>query len=776
MTATLIRHAQWTVRVTLWLFPAALLAALALHLAFPLPTENLSRLHASFVYDRDGHLLTCFASPDSYWRQPVALSDISPHLIEAILACEDRWFYYHPGVNPVSLIGAAVDNLRAGHVVRGGSTITMQIARMMEPKERSYSGKVREMFRAVQLELSYSKDELLEMYLNLAPYGGNIDGVRAACTFYFDKPPAELTWSEIAILVALPSSPNRFRPDRHPTACRERRNTILNHLHHQGVLTADQHAAALAEEWPRARQGRPTTALHFSRDIAGRNPDRSTINSTINGRLQYLCERLATAYHTELTERGIHNLSLAVIHNATGDLLAAVGSPDFKDQRHSGQINGVRSLRSPGSTLKPFVYAAGFDIGLITPSSRLQDIPVNYAGYSPENYDEVYHGVVRADEALIQSFNVPAVNLTAEVGLTDFYNLLTAGGITSFNKQPAEYGLPLVLGCAEVSLLELTNLYATLGRQGLYRPVRDLLDAPVDSAYRILSPEASWLTTDILTSLQRPVLPSSWESTTGMPTVAWKTGTSYGRRDAWAVGCTPVYTIGVWAGNFSAEGSPYLVGAEAAAPLMLELFNEITGATEKDWFDRPPGIATREVCAVSGLLPGPACRHRVREVYIDGVSSLKGCDVHRVLFVDRATGFRLQPACAPTALVDTQIVVQWPARLSTWMIAQGQARPLPPLHPDCNSQTAEETPVITSPEPDAVFELVSGIPVEYQSILFEASAELTSGRVHWFLDDVWFASCESGGRVFYPPEPGNHRLLCVDETGRSSRTYFSVTK
>lgn len=741
---------------------------------FPLPKEMLTRKPAHFIYSRDGQLLNCFSSSDHFWRKPVRLEEISPALIETVIAYEDKWFYYHPGVNPVSIISAAWSNIKEGKVVRGGSTITMQIARMMEARPRTIGSKVIEICRSFQLEWHFSKDELLEYYFNLVPYGGNIEGVGAATYFYFEKEPLTLSLSEAAILTAIPPSPNNFRPDMNPETCRKRRDRVLNYLVHNNCIQKEEYTNAVEEEIPLRRFERPFYAPHLSQTLQSDYPENTELNTTIDFNKQLLCERLAHRHYLACKSKGINNLAVVVLDNTSGELLAAVGSPDFTDVANGGQINGTISLRSPGSALKPFAYALGFDKGLLTSSTMLEDIPVSYSGYSPENYDEEYHGLVSVHTALVQSLNVPAVNLCAQVGLKDYYTLLRNGGISSLNRKYYEYGLPLVLGACEVSLLELSNLYSTLGRQGEYLPVTILSESSKRASKRILSAEACYLTTNILSNLGQPSLPSSWEFTKDVPTVAWKTGTSYGRKDAWAIGYNPDYTIGVWVGNFSAEGSPYLVGAETAAPLMLSIFHELTAGEEIKWFEMPPELETRTVCAVSGMLPTEHCQTTREELYIYGVSPASRCTVHKPVLVDTQTGCMLCPACSFGAHIDTLVIENWSVKLSSWLLRQGQSTPLPKHNPACMALAQKEAPVIHSPEKNGVYELRNSSPLEFQKLRFKASVSLTSSDIHWFLDDTWYATTKADEQLFYLPEKGKHTLLCMDDFGRSSEISFVV--
>lgn len=741
---------------------------------FPLPKDKLIRSKAHFVYDRNGNLLNCFASQDYFWRMPVKLEEISPELIKTVLNTEDRYFRYHPGVNIFSLITSAIENVREGRVVRGGSTITMQIARMMEPKPRNIMSKLVEIFRAAQLELHYSKNDLLEFYFNLVPYGGNIEGVGTAAYFYFGKSPQDLSASESAILAAIPSSPNNFRPDLEPEQCRKRRDQILASMYERNLLDCAEYLDARMEEIPQQRIEKPFTAPHFSQSIIAENQETSRIYSTIDYETQILCERLAENYHPVLNQTGIHNLSIVVIDNHSGELLAMVGSPDFEDVENHGQINGALAKRSPGSALKPFVYALGFEKGIITPASIVDDIPVNYAGYTPENYDEKYRGIVTIEDALIQSLNIPAVNITKRVGLDNFYSLLRSGGISSLDRQYYDYGLPLVLGACEVSLVDLSNLYACLAREGLYLPLKMIQGRAGSAKKDLLSEEACYLVSNILANLQRPYLPASWEFTRDLPTVAWKTGTSYGRKDAWAIGYNPDFTVGVWTGNFSGEGSPYLVGAESSAPLMFSIFNELTKGKELAWFDPPEVLGRRKVCTVSGMPPNQYCNSTREDFYIKGLSNNTQCDIHQPIWVDKNTGYLLCRACVHMGQPDTLVVEKWPVRLSEWLLAQGRIGILPEHNPQCTGIFADGPPQIVSPEKNSLFEIRNGIPIEYQQILFRATAGQESAKVHWFLDSRLYTSCPVGKRVFYKPEKGVHKLMCVDDLGRSNSITFEV--
>jgi len=743
-------------------------------IVFPLPYDSLFRPQSTFVYSREGRMLSCYTSTDRFWRRPVKLEEISPRLVQSVMAMEDRYFYYHPGFNPASMVSAAVDNIKAGRIKRGGSTLSMQIARMMEPKSRTISNKMLEILRAFQLEIHYSKDQLLEIYFNLVPYGGNIEGVGAAAYFYFEKHPHELSWSEAAILTAIPASPNKFRPDRNLDLCRKRRDRVLNTLVEQELITKDQAFSASGEVIPTARVTPPQMAPHFAQTAALNYAGLSSVRSTVDYDIQRTCERAAGHHHARLRSKDIHNLSIVVLDNQTGQLLAMVGSPDFADFAHSGQVNGAVAKRSPGSTLKPFVYGLAFDEGLASPLTRLEDIPVNYSGYKPVNYDEQYHGLVALDRALIRSYNVPVVNLTSHMGLSRVHAALRRGGLTTIDRPYLDYGLPLVLGACEVRLVDLANLYSSLARGGVVIPVTDTLQASTGQEQRVLSPEASYLITDILSRLERSDLPTAWQSTTDMPRVAWKTGTSFGRKDAWSIGYNPEYTVGVWAGNFDATGSADIVGALIATPIVLDIFREISGGENATWFRQPDRVSERRVCAVSGQVPGRFCEETVGEKFIPGVSPSTRCEIHQRIHVSTDKGHRLCRHCAHDVPKRDTIVSIFPAKAATWLARTGVATGLPAHNPNCPNFQKGAAPVITSPESDGTYYLVQGRPLQYQRILLEASAADGHGRLHWFVDGEHLESSGTNERVFYQPEPGSHTLTCSDNQGRATSIEFVV--
>jgi penicillin-binding protein 1C len=741
----------------------------------PLPWAALERPSSTLVFDREGKVLRAFTSADDMWRIRTDLEQVSPLLRKYLIFYEDRWFYYHPGVNPVSLVRALGQNLRSGRIISGGSTLSMQIARMIEPKARTWQNKAIELFRALQLEQRFTKDELLTIYFNIAPYGGNIEGVAAAAWLYFGKEPARLSPGEAALLTVLPNSPSQFRPDLAPDRARQARDKVLKRLFDHGLIEDVEYQEALAEEVPEARREWPFRAPHFSQELVARYPQEARIPTTINADLQIFLEDLLALEVAKLKAEGITNAAAVVIDNQTHQLVAAVGSAAFFNHQDQGQVNGYLAPRSPGSTLKPFVYALALEKGLLTPAHYVEDVPVLYSGYSPENYDSTYSGLVSAQEALQRSLNVPAVNLLAALGGEALYELLKKAGFTTLTPVN-HYGLPMILGGCEVNLLELTNLYAALASGGKKYPVQTRQDRETSPPVPLFSPGVAYIITEILTEVRRPDLPTCWEFTT-LPKVAWKTGTSYGHKDAWSIGYNPRYTVGVWVGNFSGEGRAGLNGAETAAPLLFTIFAQLNSDTTVSWFTPPATVKKRAVCAVSGQTPGPFCTPLRTDYYLADCSPEVECTLHQTYLLDPASGYRLPPHyySAARATVE-QVYLQYPPRVAAWLEANGQpVETLPPLLPEWQKILPGGAPVVRSPSADYIYQIRRGIPLEYQKICLEAAAGNDVQRLYWFIDGEFYGQTKPGERLFYIPEPGCHRVICQDDRGRSTEVKLEIS-
>ena len=842
---------------------------------FPLPKARLHPPVSQIVLDRNGEWLRAFLADDGMWRiavskeRSVVEGETQPEsreprvseshfLHQAILTSEDRWFYYHYGINPVSIATAFYDNLKAGEVVRGGSTITMQLARLMEPKARTVPNKLIEMFRALQLEHAYSKSEILTSYFNMLPYGGNIVGTAAASRFYFNKPQHALSLGEAALLAAIPNAPERLRPDRFPENARKARKKVLNRLLARRQISEQQWQEAIQEPIPHKRYPLPFKAPHLSRLLVkhAKSTRDGRIYTTIDAKVQETAVRILREYldaERKPNLRGSHSTStgaIIVMDTQSRHVLAMVGSHDFFDRRALGQINGTFAPRSPGSALKPFVYALAMEEGLITPETLLFDVPVTYAGYEPVNYDGKYNGYVTARQALARSLNVPAVNLNARLknrtpnsppiqdskargGGSTLHAFLKRAGISTL--APAQkYGLSMVLGGCEVNLLELTTLYAGLANMGEFGPYQLMLSRnsrqkngnqpsvsvgfrqsqdgsersiPLNRRFpkteserskrpenhfsqRLLRKETCFIITEMLTNSQLPTNtvrnPEAFERTMNLPKIAWKTGTSYGHRDAWCIGYSPKLTIGVWLGNFNGKGVPMLSGTDAATPILFALFTALTGQDMHGWFTEPEQLKTRQVCALSGAPVSSHCPVHKEDVYIPGISSVAVCTIHKRIYVDEATGYSLCSHCRKNSRqpsvseshstthtsfteAQAQIFEEWPADAATWLAENGFAVSVLPKHnPLCTGTIAGNAPIILSPAADTIYYIREGIPLENQKIRLTASASSRTQDLFWFLDGELIFQGKAGAQYWLTPSRGKHVLTCVDAEGRSA--------
>jgi penicillin-binding protein 1C len=514
--------------------------------------------------DRDGKLLRAYLTREGRWRLPATRDDVDPRFIEALLAYEDKRFFTHGGVDPLAMTRAALQFLGNGRIVSGGSTLTMQVARLLEPRqERSLHAKIKQAVRALQLERRLSKDEILKLYLTLAPYGGNLEGVRAASLAYFGKEPRRLTLGEAALLVALPQSPEYRRPDRFPEQARAARDRVLDRIEGSGIFDESEIARARTEAVPDARKPMPLIAPHAADEAAASSPKERLLRLTIDARLQQRLEKLAHAHaHTLGADMSV---AIVALDNASGEVLARVASPDYFDTRRAGQVDLTRAVRSPGSTLKPFIYGLGFEDGLIHPETLIDDRPLRYGSYAPENFDQTFQGTVTVRRALQMSLNVPAVAVLEELGPSRLAARLAEAGAPLVLPKREALGLALGLGGIGIRLVDLTMLYAGLARQGNVAPLVERLDNTKLPPKRLLEPVAVWYVGNALLGTPPP-------DNAAAGRIAFKTGTSYGYRDAWAVGFDGKHAIGVWVGR--PDGAPVagLMGRSAAAPILFDAF------------------------------------------------------------------------------------------------------------------------------------------------------------------------------------------------------------
>ncbi|GAA4372506.1 penicillin-binding protein 1C [Hymenobacter koreensis] len=784
------------------------LAALGLDAAFPLPPVPPA---SPVVLAADGSVLHAYLSPDQKWRLPAALRDITPTLRQALVAKEDRWFYWHPGINPAALLKAAGNNVFGNKRRTGASTITMQVARLLEPKERTVAGKLQEMLRALQLEAHYSKDEILQLYLNLVPYGSNVEGVKSAALLYYGQPPHYLSLAQTVTLTIVPNNPSRLTPGRHNAALLAARNRWLRRLGEQGVFPAKDIENALQEPLLAQRRPAPQLAPHISRRLvqarnqANRQAPPSLqenrrkalargaggVRSTLVRGKQAKAEALTRNYVRRLAPLGITQSAVLVVNNRTRAVEAYVGSADFQDAFHQGQVDGIRAVRSPGSTLKPFLYALAVDRGLVTPKRVLPDVPTNFGSYRPENFDKRCNGEVTLERALAYSLNIPAVHVLEQLGVGTFTSQLSRAGFRTVGRQAPQLGLSTILGGCGASLEELVGLYAALANGGRYQPLRftaatsatnrpappSLLERGAGGV-RLVSEPAAYLITDILSQLVRPDLPVGYENSLRLPRIAWKTGTSYGRRDAWSIGYNRHYTVGVWLGNFGGQGAAALTGTDVATPLLFDLFNDLSYNDGGEWFAPPAGLDFRLICGVSGQVPGPHCPDQVMDYFLPGLSDTRRCEHQQEVLVSADGQLSYCRVCQPEMGYRRVLYPNFSPEVLAFKAAQGLPHTVrPPHNPACALVRADDAPDqaprILSPTPNAEYVLDAR---DSQQLQLRCAAANDVRQVYWYANDQFVRAAAPTEAVFIRPAAGVLKISCADDHGRNTNVQVLVER
>jgi penicillin-binding protein 1C len=769
-------------RLTSSLLLLALLA-LGLDRLFPLPPAPQ---YSPLVLAQDGSVLHAYLNPTQKWRMKTELPEITPALQTAIIAKEDQYFRYHLGVNPVALVQAAGRNLFGHGRTTGASTITMQVARLLEPKERTLGNKLLEMLRATQLEAHYSKAEILQLYLNLVPYGSNIEGVKSAALLYFQQPPNYLSLAQTVTLAIIPNRPAGLVLGKNNAQILRERNRWLQYFGQQRLFPAQDITDALLEPLDARRHPAPTLAPHLARRLVQAQPGTPLIHSTLRSATQAKAEDLARNYVRRLATLGISQAAVLVVNNRTHAVEAYVGSADFNDHRSSGQVDGVRAVRSPGSTLKPLLYGLALDRGLLTPKTVLPDVPTNFQGFRPENFDKHCQGEVTMERALTYSLNIPAVRVLSEVGVPAFTGTLRQAGFRQVARDAPRLGLSTILGGCGATLEELTGLYSALANEGNYAPVALTLPALSEVTphpRQVLSKAAAYLITDILAQRTRPDLPVDAASSRHLPRIAWKTGTSYGRRDAWSIGYNRDYTIGVWVGNFSGQGSPALTGADVASPLLFDLFNSLAYNSTNEWFAPPASLDFRLVCAATGLVPGEHCANQLIDYYLPGASASHRCQHQQEVLVSADGTYCYCRACVPASGYRRALYPNVLPEVLAYREAQGQpTRRLPPHNPACRLVRGSSTDgpagsgfeaaplAITSPAAHAEYVLDAAD----QQLLLSCAAAAEVRQVYWYVNDQFLRTAQATERVFFRPPTGEVKISCADDHGRNVDVHVLV--
>ncbi|SIQ90279.1 penicillin-binding protein 1C [Pontibacter lucknowensis] len=766
----LLTYSKPWLRYTLHLVLLLCLTFALLNHLYPLKV-NIS--YSPVITASDGSVINAFLSRDDKWRMQLEPDEINPVLKKAVLLKEDRYFYYHPGVNPFAISRAFVNNLLQNKKTSGASTITMQVARLLYPQKRTYANKLYEMFRALQLEWYYSKDEILQLYLDLVPFGGNIEGVKAASVLYFQQSPRQLSLAQAVTLTVIPNKPSSLRIGEQNERIVDFRNKWLRFYQEQGAFPASEIEDALLEPLEAHRQQAPKVAPHFAYRMFRRYKNHPIVKTTLNRQVQEKVEQLAYNYMQRLRYQNIHNAAVLVINNQTRAVEAYLGSADFNDFAHHGQVDGVRAVRSPGSTLKPFLYAAAFDKGLLTPKTMITDVPVDYAGYRPQNYFGNYNGNVTIAHALATSLNVPAVKVLDQLGVYTFVQKLKQAEFSEMKRKGNQLGLSLILGGCDVKLEELTLLYSAFANQGRYSHIRWLQEDTTEQETQLLSPGAAYMTNQILTQLTRPDLPHNAHNSPNLPKIAWKTGTSYGRKDAWSIGYNKKYTVGVWVGNFSGEGVPELNGTDSATPLLFDIFNSIDYNSTAGWFQQPKGIGLRAVCAESGSPANSFCRNQVLDTFIPGISSTRKCSHLKRIAVSEDKKHSYCTSCQPATGFVQQLYPNHAPELLTFFDAERiPYTPIPAHNPSCSRIFKEYAPIITSPAAGMEYFMEQE---ERQQLMLHSNAHNEVKQVYWYINDKFLKATAANEKVFFEPKKaGRYKISCTDDQGRNTDSYITV--
>ncbi|MFA4868775.1 MAG: penicillin-binding protein 1C [Pedobacter sp.] len=776
---------------------------LLLWLCFALPQRLFTSPTSYVVEASNGELLSAAIAKDGQWRFPVA-DTIPEKFVQCIVAFEDKRFFEHPGIDILAMSRAMRQNWRAKSVVSGGSTLSMQVIRLSRKESRTVWQKTIEVLLALRLELTHSKSEILQLYAENAPFGSNVVGLEAASWRYFGRSPETLSWGEMATLAVLPNSPSLVHPGKNTVRLIKKRNDLLDKL--VSLKQIDQATANLSklEQIPGKPQALPQNAPHLLnrfkseyntlRKSQAIKNDGTRIISTINYDLQLNLNALLKRYNNRYRANDINNISALVLDVKQGTVVGYVGNiyqPENKELE--SHVDMIKALRSPGSTLKPLLYASMLNDGFILPRTLIPDVPTQIGGYSPQNYDLGYDGAIPADKALSRSLNIPAVKMLQNYKYQRFYDQLKKLGFSSLNKPADHYGLSLILGGSEVTMWDLAKTYMGMARtlnhfndyKGKYNP-HDY-DAPAyikgkrDTRYdgyetqvsSVLSHGAIWNTFNAMEELMRPGEEGLWEQFSSSQRLAWKTGTSFGFRDAWAIGLNPDYVVCVWVGNADGEGRPGLTGVDVAAPVLFDIFKQLPNGK---WFQTPRHkLKKMKVCRQSGYKAGEYCKDIVEELVAPSGEKTALCPYHKLIHLDRSGTYRVTDACEnPTDMIHMPWFVLPPAMEYYYKVKHSDYKLLPPFKSGCGDEGGQFVMEMIYPKNNASIY----VPVEFDGrrgkVVLNATHRNTDAKIYWHIDGDYVATTQNYHQLAISPQPGKHTLTLVDEKGERLVQIFNI--
>lgn len=740
---------------------------------FCLPRHLFHVPYSTVVTDRNEELLGARIASDGQWRFPPR--NTTPEKIkECLITFEDKHFYHHWGVNPFAIGRAFYQNVKNKRIVSGGSTLTMQTIRLARNESRTFREKLIEMIWATRLEFRASKEEILSMYISHAPFGGNVVGLDAAAWRYFGHSADDLSWAESAMLAVLPNAPAMIHLSKGRKTLLDKRNRLLKQLLEKKTIDSSTYELAISEPLPDEPHALPHIAPYLvSRFYQERNGEYS--RSTINKGIQTQVEDLAERWSNEFRRSDIRNLAILVIDIPSNQVVAYCGNVHFDQKQGGNQVDVIQAPRSTGSILKPFLYYAMLQEGSLLPDMLLPDVPVNINGFTPQNFSMQFEGAVPASEALARSLNIPAVTMLQRYGVPKFHSFLQQIGLKTINRSSSHYGLSLILGGAEATLWDVTNAYAMMGRSLLQLPQRScsllLPTSRITESTDPFQPGAVWQTFDALKEVNRPE-EIDWKSIPSMQTIAWKTGTSYGFRDAWAVGVTPRYAVGVWVGNATGEGKPGLVGAQTAGPVLFDIFNLLPSSS---WFTRPAGIFVEaEVCRKSGHLKGRFCDETDTLLVLPAGLRTEACPYHHLVTLSANESQRIYENCANT---EPTLRKSWFTLPPVWewyyKRHHPEYKPLPPFKAGCGEDTFQPMQFIYPPM-NARIKLPKQLDGSKGFLTVELAHNNPNATVFWHLDETYQAQTQDFHKISLQPAAGKHSLTAVDGEGNTISTTFFV--
>ncbi len=775
------------ISITIWF-------AIILVFIFSLPSTLFKDPYSTAVYDKNNQLLGVKIAEDGQWRFPET-QKISPKFEACILNFEDQRFYYHFGIDPIAITRAIKQNISSGKIKSGGSTISMQTIRIARKgKERTYYQKIIEVILAFRLELSYSKKEILQLYASHAPFGGNTVGIEAAAWRYFERSPEQLSWAENAMLAVLPNSPSLINTAKNREILKEKRDFLLKKLYTKNIISEEEYELAILEPIPEHPNPYPMHAYHLVNRAAKEFPNNnSKIETTIDINLQKQINEIVNIYNQRYKANHIYNIACLVLEVESGKTLAYVGNADINSETPEKAIDMIKANRSSGSILKPFLYAAALSAGEILPKTLLRDTPLRIGSFSPENFDKSFDGAVPASEALARSLNIPFVLLLKEYGIAKFIYVLKSLGLKSVNKSSEHYGLSLILGGAETSLWDICSAYASMARslknynkyqskysKSDYHEASYIKNAELNEQedlrdWSFLSASSIWFTFEAMSSVNRPAEEKQWRTFSSKQKISWKTGTSFGFKDAWSVAVTPDYVVGVWVGNASGEGRNGITGLRVAAPVLFDIINILP--SYKNWFEIPyDDMILAPVCKQSGYLAGENCCD-IDSVWIStrGINT-NICPYHQKIYLDQSETFRVNSDCYPVNLMKEKSYFILPPSMEAYFINSNYwYQSLPPFLEDCSQQlnVSEQIELIYPTNLSRVL-----IPIEMTGdtlqAIFKVSHRNPETKVYWYIDEKYYGFTKDFHEMGFKLKPENYTLNLMDENGYKISKKFKV--